>query len=92
MIRTLFLVISILVVLVTPRPTHGRGGGHDHHRQHRGHHFHHFIGGIYAPFPPVRRAGRTDTGSASSTWTDTVTPPMCPSGLRHFGAVDIELG
>ncbi len=90
MIRTLFLVI--LVVLVTPRPTHGRGGGPGHHSHHRGHHFHHFIGGIYAPFPPVRRAGRTDTGSASSTWTDTVTPPMCPSGFRHIGAVDIELG
>ena len=52
MIRKLILALTILAVLVTPRPAHGGGGGHGghgpHHRHHRGHHF---VGLIYAPFP-----------------------------------------
>jgi len=38
MIRTLFLVVSILAVAVMPNPAHGGGGGHGHH--HRHHHGH----------------------------------------------------
>jgi len=60
MIRTLFLVISILAVLVTPRPAQGRGSGHGHQSHHRGPHVHHFIGAIYAPFlygPPCWEDG-----------------------------------
>src|SRR5690242_3043392 len=36
-------------------------------------------------FPTVRRAGRRDTGSASATWTDPVTPSTRPSGSRRIG-------
>lgn len=60
MIRTLFLVMSVLIVLVTPRPAHGRGDAHGHDSHHRGHHVHHFVDGIYAPFPcgpPYREDG-----------------------------------
>ncbi len=51
MIRKLFLVISILAVLVTPRPAHGRDSGHGRQSHHRAHHVHHFVGAIYAPSP-----------------------------------------
>jgi hypothetical protein len=49
MIRKLFLGLTILAVVFTPRPAHGHGGTHG------GHHHHHlgpdFVGLGYAPFP-----------------------------------------
>jgi len=79
MIRTLFLVLAIVDVMITPRPAHGWSGGHDHHLGH------HFVGLIYGPFPYGPPCWRKDTGS-TSTWTDSATPPTCPCGCRRTGA------
>src|SRR6266852_1271385 len=62
MIRTLFLVLTILAVAVMPNSAHagGHGGGHGgrgfhgHHGGFRHHHhgFHSFVGvGVFAPWP-----------------------------------------
>ncbi len=94
MIRTLFLILSLLAVAVVPESAHARGGGHGvrGHRGHHGHpgHFHHF-GGVYAPSRTAIRAGqRRGSGSTSSTWTDPAATPMCRSGSPAAGRAGTE--
>jgi len=57
MIRTLFLVLTLLAVTAMPGPVFARGGGHAGHGHHHGHHhhghhrFHHFGGFVVVPYP-----------------------------------------